>query len=87
MYCVNNGATTVLACSYGYYLNLATGVCVPCPSNTKTCISGTSATSCNDGFYLLNQACSPCSSGALYCADSNTAVVCKTGFYIAGTSC
>lgn len=52
MYCVNTGSTTVLACSYGYFLQ--SGVCTPCPSNSKTCTTSTLATSCMDGFYLTS---------------------------------
>jgi hypothetical protein len=84
-------------CQTGFYLNIATNLCVYCPDNCLDCSLSEDninviCNECND-FYYLDAAfvCKPCSDIGSNCFDclqtSATCTVCDSGYILSGGVC
>ncbi len=86
--CPSPESTTCNTCKPGYWLDPTTLTCgsVSCQSNTPSCISCASATTClvcNIGYYYMAAGnCPACRVFCSICHDGTTCDTCMSGYYL-----
>ncbi|KAK2145522.1 hypothetical protein LSH36_676g00014 [Paralvinella palmiformis] len=92
--CLNCTSTSCLACKSSTYVisGADSKKCAACPGNCKTCITGdsttiTKCTTCNDGYYVSNDACAACPGDQCKTCPDGTCNACLDNFYLDGSSC
>ncbi|XP_060583890.1 multiple epidermal growth factor-like domains protein 11 [Ruditapes philippinarum] len=71
-----------IACYDGYYPGPARNCTSKCLPGCKACTSGTTCTSCKEGYYNTSNLCnSLCPSNCITCSSNTSCMSCKDGYY------